>query len=165
MKKTSNQAVGACSLVCNMYCIIWQLKLNYSGTNNNEKTRNQAVGACSLVARIGGVFALLLDNLKVFHLSDFETFSTNLKPCANLIKKVFWLPAPVFIMGVVATGKSSHLSKPKSQEQRDFLRSSLTKKKTIGLFAEWPIIKLLNKKQTSPCIKLSKLDCYLHSGI
>merc|ERR1712107_715064 len=42
--------------------------------------RNQAVGACSLVARIGGVFALLLDNLKVF-----------------------WLPAPVFIMGVVAT--------------------------------------------------------------
>ena len=65
-EKTRNQAVGACSLVCNMYCIIWQLKLNYSGTNNNEKTRNQAVGACSLVARIGGVFALLLDNLKVF---------------------------------------------------------------------------------------------------
>ena len=27
--------------------------------------RNQAVGACSLVARIGGVLALLLDNLKV----------------------------------------------------------------------------------------------------
>jgi len=42
--------------------------------------RNQAVGTCSLVARIGGISALLLDNLKVF-----------------------WLPAPVFIMGVVAT--------------------------------------------------------------
>merc|ERR1712156_618345 len=42
--------------------------------------RNQAVGTCSLVARMGGISALLLDNLKVF-----------------------WLPAPVFIMGVVAT--------------------------------------------------------------
>merc|ERR1719510_382837 len=42
--------------------------------------RNQAVGTCSLVARIGGISALLLDNLKVF-----------------------WLPAPVFIMGVIAT--------------------------------------------------------------
>ena len=78
--------------------------------------------------------------LRSSHLSDFETFSTNLKPCENIFKKVFWLPAPVFIMGVVATGKSSHLSKPKSQEQRNFLRSSLTKKKTIVLFAEWPIL-------------------------
>ena len=104
--------------------------------------------------------------LRSSHLSDFETFSTNLKPCENIFKKVFWLPAPVFIMGVVATGKSSHLSKPKSQKQREFLRSSLTKKKTIVLFAEWPIIKLLNnKKQTSPSIKLSKLYCYLHSGL
>jgi len=42
--------------------------------------RNQAVGTCSLVARLGGIGALLLDNLKVF-----------------------WVPAPVFIMGVVAT--------------------------------------------------------------
>ena len=42
--------------------------------------RNQAVGTCSLVARMGGISALLLDNLKVF-----------------------WLPAPVFIMGCVAT--------------------------------------------------------------
>ena len=104
-------------------------------------------------------------HLSVFLLPSFWDFSTKLKPCENLIKKVFWLPAPVFIMGVVATGKSSHLSKPKSQEQRDFLRSSLTKKKTIVLFAEWPIIKLLNnKKQTSPSIKLSKLYCHLHSG-
>jgi OCT family organic cation transporter-like MFS transporter 4/5 len=44
--------------------------------------RNQAVGTCSLVARMGGITALLLDNLKVY-----------------------WLPAPVFIMGVVATGE------------------------------------------------------------
>jgi len=43
--------------------------------------RNQAVGTCSLVARIGGITSLLLDLLKVY-----------------------WLPAPVFIMGVVATG-------------------------------------------------------------
>ena len=42
--------------------------------------RNQAVGTCSLVARIGGIICLLLD----------------------LLKK-YWLPAPVFIMGVVAT--------------------------------------------------------------
>ena len=42
--------------------------------------RNQAVGSCSLVARIGGILCLLLDLLKVY-----------------------WLPAPVFIMGVVAT--------------------------------------------------------------
>jgi len=42
--------------------------------------RNQAVGTCSLVARIGGVISLLLDLLKVY-----------------------WRPAPVFIMGVVAT--------------------------------------------------------------
>ena len=42
--------------------------------------RNQAVDTCSLVARMGGISALLLDNLKVF-----------------------WLPAPVFIMGCVAT--------------------------------------------------------------
>ena len=40
----------------------------------------QAVGACSLVARLGGITSLLLDLLKVY-----------------------WLPAPVFIMGVVAT--------------------------------------------------------------
>ena len=42
--------------------------------------RNQAVGTCSLVARIGGITSLLLDLLKVY-----------------------WLPAPVFIMGVAAT--------------------------------------------------------------
>ena len=42
--------------------------------------RNQAVGTCSLVARIGGITSLLMDLLKVY-----------------------WLPAPVFIMGVVAT--------------------------------------------------------------
>jgi len=42
--------------------------------------RNQAVGTCSLVARMGGILCLLLDLLKVY-----------------------WLPAPVFIMGVVAT--------------------------------------------------------------
>ena len=42
--------------------------------------RNQAVGTCSLVARMGGITSLLLDLLKVY-----------------------WLPAPVFIMGVVAT--------------------------------------------------------------
>ena len=42
--------------------------------------RNQAVGICSLVARIGVITALLLD-----------------------LTKVFWLPAPVFIMGVIAT--------------------------------------------------------------
>ena len=42
--------------------------------------RNQAVGACSLVARFGGISALLLDLLKSY-----------------------WLPAPVFIMGLVAT--------------------------------------------------------------
>ena len=42
--------------------------------------RNQAVGTCSLVARLGGILCLLLDLLKVY-----------------------WLPAPVFIMGVVAT--------------------------------------------------------------
>ena len=40
----------------------------------------QAVGFCSLVARIGGITSLLLDLLKIY-----------------------WLPAPVFIMGVVAT--------------------------------------------------------------
>ena len=38
------------------------------------------MGTCSLVARIGGITSLLLDLLKVY-----------------------WLPAPVFIMGVVAT--------------------------------------------------------------
>jgi len=42
--------------------------------------RNQAVGVCSLVARIGGITSLLLDLLKVY-----------------------WVPAPVFIMGCVAT--------------------------------------------------------------
>merc|ERR1719334_1604982 len=42
--------------------------------------RNQAVGTCSLVARFGGISALLLDLLKSY-----------------------WLPAPVFIMGLVAT--------------------------------------------------------------
>ena len=42
--------------------------------------RNQAVGICSLVGRIGGIVTLLLDLLKVY-----------------------WLPAPVFIMGVAAT--------------------------------------------------------------
>jgi len=42
--------------------------------------RNQAVGTCSLVARFGGISALLLDLLKTY-----------------------WLPAPVFIMGLVAT--------------------------------------------------------------
>ena len=42
--------------------------------------RNQAVGTCSLVARLGGILCLLLDLLKVY-----------------------WLAAPVFIMGVVAT--------------------------------------------------------------
>ena len=42
--------------------------------------RNQAVGTCSLVARIGGIISLLLGLLSVY-----------------------WLPAPVFIMGVVAT--------------------------------------------------------------
>ena len=42
--------------------------------------RNQAVGSCSLVARVGGIVCLLLDLLKVY-----------------------WLPAPVFIMGVVAS--------------------------------------------------------------
>jgi len=42
--------------------------------------RNQAVGTCSLVARIGGIVSLLL----------------------NLLKD-YWLPAPVFIMGIVAT--------------------------------------------------------------
>jgi len=42
--------------------------------------RNQAVGTCSLVARIGGIISLLLDNLSQF-----------------------WKPAPVFIMGCVAT--------------------------------------------------------------
>jgi len=42
--------------------------------------RNQAVGACSLVARFGGITALLLDLLKSY-----------------------WLPAPVFIMGLIAT--------------------------------------------------------------
>ena len=42
--------------------------------------RNQTVGTCSLVARLGGILCLLLDLLKVY-----------------------WLAAPVFIMGVVAT--------------------------------------------------------------
>jgi len=42
--------------------------------------RNQAVGACSLVARIGAITALMMDPLKDY-----------------------WLPAPVFIMGVVAS--------------------------------------------------------------
>ena len=42
--------------------------------------RNQAVGACSLVARLGGISALFLDLLKIY-----------------------WLPAPVFIMGLVST--------------------------------------------------------------
>jgi hypothetical protein len=42
--------------------------------------RNQAVGVCSLVARIGGMLALALDLLKEY-----------------------WLPAPVFIMGCIAT--------------------------------------------------------------
>ena len=73
--------------------------------------RNQAVGACSLVARIGGVLALLLDNLKVspiFYLSftpSFKRHPNNLLSIQILFLKVFWLPAPVFIMGVVATGK------------------------------------------------------------
>jgi len=42
--------------------------------------RNQAVGTCSLVARFGGISALLLDLIKIY-----------------------WLPGPVFIMGLVAT--------------------------------------------------------------
>jgi len=42
--------------------------------------RNQAVGVCSLVARMGGMLALSLELLKVY-----------------------WVPAPVFIMGCVAT--------------------------------------------------------------
>ena len=43
-------------------------------------TRNQAVGLCALMAKLGGVTTMVLDLLKVY-----------------------WLPAPVFIMGVVAT--------------------------------------------------------------
>ena len=48
--------------------------------------RNQAVGACSLVARIGAITALMMDPLKDY-----------------------WLPAPVFIMGVVASVVSTIL--------------------------------------------------------
>ena len=52
----------------------------YTADMFQTSIRNQAVGACSLVARFGGISALLLDLLKSY-----------------------WLPAPVFIMGLVAT--------------------------------------------------------------
>lgn len=58
--------------------------------------RNQAVGTCSLVARIGGITSLLLDLLKV------KTSYKIIFPNPNL-NQDYWLPAPVFIMGVVAT--------------------------------------------------------------
>lgn len=59
---------------------IWGIVYVYAAELFPTSIRNQAVGTCSLVARIGGIICLLLD----------------------LLKK-YWLPAPVFIMGVVAT--------------------------------------------------------------
>jgi len=59
---------------------IWGIVYVYAAELFPTSIRNQAVGTCSLVARIGGIICLLLDLLKVY-----------------------WLPAPVFIMGVVAT--------------------------------------------------------------
>jgi len=59
---------------------VWGIVFVYTAEMFPTVIRNQAVGACSLVARIGGVISLLLDLLKVY-----------------------WFPAPVFIMGVVAT--------------------------------------------------------------
>ena len=59
---------------------IWGIVYVYAAELFPTSIRNQAVGTCSLVARIGGIICLLLDLLKVY-----------------------WLPAPVFIMGVVAS--------------------------------------------------------------
>ena len=55
--------------------------------------------------------------------------------------KVFWLPAPVFIMGVVATGKTEFNSKyiikirKKKLKQRAGLQG---RKKTMLFFVQWP---------------------------
>ena len=73
-------------------------------------------------------------------------FSTDIRlsfiylPSEYLFQKVFWLPAPVFIMGVVATGKTVHTSssKPGERKQPDlkvFLSTSL------------PMIKISKNKQ------------------
>merc|ERR1711976_709475 len=59
---------------------VWGIVFVYTAEMFPTVIRNQAVGTCSLVARIGGIISLLLDLLKVY-----------------------WLPAPVFIMGVVAS--------------------------------------------------------------
>ena len=59
---------------------VWGIVFVYTAEMFPTVIRNQAVGACSLVARLGGILSMLLDLLKVY-----------------------WLPAPVFIMGVVAT--------------------------------------------------------------
>ena len=59
---------------------VWGIVFVYTAEMFPTVIRNQAVGTCSLVARIGGITSLLL----------------------NLLKE-FWLPAPVFIMGIVAT--------------------------------------------------------------
>jgi len=59
---------------------VWGIVFVYTAEMFPTVIRNQAVGTCSLVARIGGIISMLLDLLKVY-----------------------WLPAPVFIMGVVAT--------------------------------------------------------------
>jgi len=59
---------------------VWGIVFVYTAEMFPTVIRNQAVGTCSLVARLGGIISMLLDLLKVY-----------------------WLPAPVFIMGVVAT--------------------------------------------------------------
>ena len=59
---------------------IWGIVYVYAAELFPTSIRNQAVGTCSLVARIGGITSLLLDLLKEY-----------------------WLPAPVFIMGCVAS--------------------------------------------------------------
>ena len=87
--------------------------------------RNQAVGICSLVARIGGITALLLD-----------------------LTKVFWLPAPVFIMGVIATVVSDEHTLDKKEvittsSRRAALPPSFLRRWVRGFLKTWRMLSTL----------------------
>ena len=60
---------------------IFRGKLFFLDTRTSQSSgRNQAVGLCALMAKIGGITTMLLDLLKLY-----------------------WLPAPVFTMGIFTT--------------------------------------------------------------
>lgn len=84
LQGTSDPALQLLQIVLSMFgkfgsAACFAIVFVYTAEMFPTVVRNQAVGTCSLVARIGGIVSLLLDLLKIY-----------------------WLPAPVFLMGVVA---------------------------------------------------------------